>query len=53
MFVAVAWAYMVAATPTVLTFVGKRYRVSMIDPYLALLACVGLAGWLRRWRRNH
>ena len=52
-FVAVAWTYMAAATPTILTFVGKRYRVSMIDPYLALLACAGLAGWLRRWRRNH
>src|SRR2546422_1047355 len=52
-FVAVAWSYMAAATPTVLTFVGKRYRVSMIDPYLALLACAGLAGWLRRRRQDH
>jgi len=52
MFVAAAWSYMAAATPTVLTFVGKRYRVSMIDPYLVLLACAGLAGWLRRWRRD-
>jgi 4-amino-4-deoxy-L-arabinose transferase-like glycosyltransferase len=49
-FVAVAWSYMAAATPTVLTFVGKRYRVSMIDPYLALLVCAALAEWLRRRR---
>lgn len=47
-FVATAWLYIAAAMPTVLTFVGKRYRVSTIDPYLAILASVSLASWLRR-----
>jgi 4-amino-4-deoxy-L-arabinose transferase-like glycosyltransferase len=51
-FVAVAWSYMAVATPTVLAFVGKRYRVSMIDPYLALLACAALAEWIRRGRQG-
>lgn len=52
LFVAVAWLYMAAAMPTVLTFVGKRYRLSMIDPYLAILASVALAAWLRRRRHS-
>lgn len=41
-FIAIAWCFIAAAMPTSLTFVGKRYRVSMIDPYLILLVCVAL-----------
>ena len=50
-FIAIAWLYMAAAMPAALSFVGKRYRVAMIDPYLALLVCGALASWLRRRRR--
>jgi 4-amino-4-deoxy-L-arabinose transferase-like glycosyltransferase len=49
-FVMLAWIFILMSTPTALTFVGKRYRVAMIDPYLALLCCGGVASWLRRRR---
>ncbi len=43
----VAWLFILAAMPVVLTFVGKRYRISMIDPYLLLLAAATLQRWLK------
>jgi len=51
LFVAVAWSFILAAMSVVITTVGKRYRVAMIDPYLVMLACVGIASWLNRLRR--
>src|SRR5262249_7455868 len=44
-FVLMCGLFVLAAMSTVVTFVGKRYRVAMIDPYLALLAGGGLAAW--------
>jgi 4-amino-4-deoxy-L-arabinose transferase-like glycosyltransferase len=51
-FVAVAWAFILAAMSAVITIVGKRYRVAMIDPYLAMLACVAVSSWFDRLRRS-
>jgi 4-amino-4-deoxy-L-arabinose transferase-like glycosyltransferase len=50
-FVAVAWLFIAAAVPVIITFVGKRYRISMIDPYLVLLSCSGIAFWFRRLKQ--
>jgi 4-amino-4-deoxy-L-arabinose transferase-like glycosyltransferase len=50
-FVVLAWLFMLAAMSVVITFVGKRYRISMIDPYLIMLACIGVVSWLNRSRR--
>ncbi len=43
-----AGLFILAAMPVILTFVGKRYRISMIDPYLLLLAAATLQRWLKR-----
>src|SRR5262249_9360476 len=57
-FVLMCGLFVLTAMSTVVTFVGKRYRVAMIDPYLALLASGGLAAWaggaraLRREERS-
>jgi 4-amino-4-deoxy-L-arabinose transferase-like glycosyltransferase len=51
-FAVLALIFIVAATSVVITFVGKRYRVSMIDPYLILLACTGIGLWLDRRGRE-
>jgi 4-amino-4-deoxy-L-arabinose transferase-like glycosyltransferase len=45
-FMALAMLFILAATSVIITFVGKRYRVSMIDPYLVVLASIGLGSWL-------
>jgi 4-amino-4-deoxy-L-arabinose transferase-like glycosyltransferase len=50
-FVVITWSFILAAMPVVITFVGKRYRISMIDPYLTLLASVGIASWLTSLKR--
>jgi 4-amino-4-deoxy-L-arabinose transferase-like glycosyltransferase len=51
-FLMVSGLFILAAMSTVLTFVGKRYRVAMIDPYLTLLVGAGVGWWLRqRWER--
>ncbi len=47
-FVVTAWLFILAVMPVVLTIVGKRYRVAMIDPFLAMLASVTVAAWLNR-----
>jgi len=46
-----AWLFILAALPVAVTFVGKRYRVAMIDPYLILVASAGFVAWLKggRW----
>jgi 4-amino-4-deoxy-L-arabinose transferase-like glycosyltransferase len=51
-FVAVAWLFILAAMPVVITFVGKRYRVSMIDPYLIIAACAAIGSWFNQFRRS-
>jgi len=45
-FLTVTGLFILAAMSTVLTFVGKRYRVATIDPYLALLAGASAGWWL-------
>src|SRR5262249_18714984 len=50
-FVTAAWLFILAPMSVIITTVGKRYRVAMIDPYLVMLACVGIASRLNRLRR--
>jgi hypothetical protein len=45
-FVVIAWFFILAAMSVIVSFVGKRYRVSMIDPYLIVLACGAAGVWL-------
>lgn len=50
-FAVVAWAFILAAMSVVITIVGKRYRLSMIDPYLVMLASVAISACFNRVRR--
>jgi len=45
-FVMACWCFIVAVMPVVLTIVGKRYRVAMIDPFLVMLASAAVASWI-------
>ena len=51
-FVIIAWFFILAAMSVIVTFVGKRYRVSMIDPYLIVLACGAAGVWLTRFAKG-